>query len=307
MRSIGIHRLKTFARTGLLATLLLGYPRADCHSQEPGEPSGTGVQQPSNEELIERANKSSVQADAIWIEITKVGRDASRWVMDLNRKGSCYVIRDEDGQRIIYGGGAIPPGLVKRVFTSLTRRSVIYSDRVRPPSQSHDQQLVAIGMATWDGSRVYKTQSGALESYPEDVQKLIAELRTTVDQLAVSAEAMGSIQSTFLRPNEARRMLEGGKRIVTVEDPGKDARELSTLEMAIRLPGRDIVVPTSDDWGALETYVVASNPEDPDSGEFYVKSSARIYRVKMTKAEGSSVGRDGLEDELIPRAKPVGQ
>lgn len=89
-----------------------------------------------------------------------------------------------------------------------------------------------------------------------------------------------------------------------MEDPGRDAKELSTLEMALRLPGRDIVVPTEDDWAALATYVEASNPDDPDSGEFYVKSSARIFRVKMNKAGGVA---DGLEDGLIPRAKPIGQ
>ena len=300
MRVIGYHRGQTIARTALLATLLL-------HSAQrvPAQnPTGTGVQPPSNEELIEKANKSSVQADAIWIEITKVGQDASRWVMDLNREGSCFVIRDDEGRRTIYGGSGISKSLVKRAFTLLTKRSVIYSERTRPSGKSRDQQLVAIGMATWDGSRVYKTQSGSVESYPEEVQKLIADLRASADGLTVSQGAMGSIQSTFLRPDEARRMLQGGKRIVTVEDPGRDAKELSTLEMALRLPGRDIVVPTEDDWAALATYVEASNPDDPDSGEFYVKSSARIFRVKMNKAGGVA---DGLEDGLIPRAKPIGQ
>ena len=104
-------------------------------------------------------------------------------------------------------------------------------------------------------------------------------------------------------------MTQGEKRIVTVEDPGRDATELTTLEMAIRLPGRDIVVPTAEDWAALETYVRASNPEAPDSGEFYVKSSKRVYRVRMdiaTEPDAGLVPRD--DDELlIPKAKPVRQ
>ncbi|MGI9239516.1 MAG: hypothetical protein ACR2RV_01870 [Verrucomicrobiales bacterium] len=222
--------------------------------------------------------------------------------MDLNRHGSCYVIRDDDGQRTIYGGSGISPALVKRAFTALTKRSLIYSERSRPSGQKSDQQVVAIGMATWDGSRVYKTQSGALESYPEEVQQLIADLRSSAEKLGPSAEAMGSIRSTFLRPNEARRMLQGGKKIVTVDDPGRNAKELSTLEMAVRLPGRDIVVPTADDWGALETYVTASNPDDAKSGEFYVKSSARIFRIRMNKIGGAG---DGLDGGSIPRARPV--
>ncbi|MCP5111519.1 MAG: hypothetical protein GY953_11860, partial [bacterium] len=94
----------------------------------------------------------------------------------------------------------------------------------------------------------------------------------------------------------------GGKRLVNVEDPGRDAKEVSTLEMSLRLPGRDIVVPTEEDWAALETYVSASNPENPDSGEFYVKSSACTYRIKMDAAAAAGLN---IEDELIPKAQPV--
>ena len=99
-------------------------------------------------------------------------------------------------------------------------------------------------------------------------------------------------------------MLKGGKRVVTVDDPGKDAKELSTLEMALRLPGRDIVVPTADDWHALETYVVASNPKDPQSGEFYVQNSKRIFLIRMKRA---TTPDDNASEGPIPRAKPVGK
>ena len=85
MRVIGNHRAQTIARTALLATLLL----ANTAVTNAQNPTGTGVQPPSNEELIERASKSSVKADAIWIEITKVGKEASRWVMDLRIDSVC--------------------------------------------------------------------------------------------------------------------------------------------------------------------------------------------------------------------------
>jgi hypothetical protein len=97
-------------------------------------------------------------------------------------------------------------------------------------------------------------------------------------------------------------MLESGKKIIEVKAPAKTTKQLSTLEMAVMLPGRDIVVPTIDDWGALQTYVLASNPENPDSGEFYVKSSARIYRIKMSEAVTPA---DGVEEGQVPRARPV--
>lgn len=304
MQSIGILVRQTIARTGLLATLLLALPASEITAQTPQSPSGTGVQLPSNEELIEKSSKSSVKADAIWIEITKLGKNPSRCVLDLNREGSCYVLRDQDGERRIYGGSGISPELVKRAFTLLTQRRVIYSSRGRPSGPVAERELVGIGMATWDGSRVYKTQSGALDSYPEEVQKIVNDLRKSVEQFPLSAESVGSIHSTFLRPDEARRMLTGGKRIVTVEDSGRNPKELSTLEMSLRLPGRDIVVPTADDWEALKTYVIASNPENPESGEFFVKSSSRMFRIKMDAAAGAN---DVPGDSEIPRARPVRQ
>jgi hypothetical protein len=245
-----------------------------------------------------------VKADAIWIVITQVGKTASRWVIDLNREGSCYVLRDDGGQLTIHGGSGISPDLVKRSFTLLTRRSVIYSSRRRPTGSATERQLVGIGMATWDGSRVYKTQSGALETYPEDVQSIIKDLRKAAENLPVSPDSKGSIRSTFLRPAEAKRMLEGGKRIVNVDDPGRGAKELTTLEMAVRLPGRDIVVPTTDDWEALQTYVLASNPGQPESDEFLVKNSTRVFRITMNEATS---GRGGADAAEIPRARPVGR
>ena len=305
MRVIGSSLRPTIATTGALAIVLLVCPLARGQDRQPQQPSGTGVEAPDNEGLIERSKTSSVQADAIWIEITTVGKNASRWVLDLNRLGSCYVLRDDDGARSIYGGSGMDMKLVKRAFETLTRRSVIYGARTRPTSPTDRRQLVGIGMATWDGSRVYKTQSGALETYPEEVQKIVADLRKATDHLAISTQARGSIQATFLRPAESRRILQGGgKRLVNVKDPGRDAKELSTLEMALRLPGRDIVVPTEEDWAALETYVRASNPENLDSGEFYVKSSARTYRVQMDSATAPAGGIN-IEEELIPKAKPV--
>ncbi|MFT5104408.1 MAG: hypothetical protein ACI8XO_003290 [Verrucomicrobiales bacterium] len=270
-------------------------------AQAPSEPSGTGVRQPSNEELIEKASKSSVKADAIWIEITTVGKEASRWVLDLNRQGSCHVLLDEGGARTIYGGTGISMNLVKRAFTSLTKRSVIYGERGRSGDASTRRELVSIGMATWDGSRVYKTQSGALDTFPEEVRAVVDDLRKTAEHLPVS-RASGSIQATFLRPSEARRLMEGGKKIVKVEDPGKNHDQVTTLDLAIRVPGRDIVVPTEDHWGVLDTYVLASNPNNPGSGEFYVQSSKRIYRITMNAASSPD---DGLEDGLIPKARPV--
>ena len=99
-------------------------------------------------------------------------------------------------------------------------------------------------------------------------------------------------------------MLEGGKRIVNVDDPGRGAKELTTLEMAVRLPGRDIVVPTTDDWEALQTYVLASNPGQPESDEFLVKNSTRVFRITMNEA---TTGRGGADATEIPRARPVGR
>ena len=305
MRPNGNSVGQTIARTGSLATLLLVSPLALAQQpDEPQQPSGTGVQPPTNEELIEKSKSSSVRADAIWIEITTVGENASRWVLDMNRKGSCFVIRDQAGKRTIAGGtGAIPAALVKRSFSTLTKRDVIYGSRSSPPASASKRQMVGIGMATWDGSRVYKTQSGSLESYPPEVQKVIDDLRRATASLPINADSMGSIQSTFLRPGEARRMLQDGKRrIVEVKPPAKNAKQLSTLEMAVMLPGRDIVVPTEEDWIALQTYVRASNPEHPDSGEFFVQSSRRTYHLKMHKAVRPT---SRIEDELVPRAKPV--
>jgi hypothetical protein len=313
MRPSGICRFQTIARTGLLATVLLGIPPRDATAQDPPappkaeKPSGTGVAVPSTDELLKRSENASVKADAIWVTITQLGKNTSRWVVDLNREGSCYVLKDEDGLRTIYGGAGVPEELVKRAFVSLTRRSVIYGERGRAANSSSDRRLMSIGMATWDGSRVYKTQSGPVESYPQEVQEVIASLREIAEQLPVSEESMGSIRSTFLRPAEARRLLVGGKRIVTVEDPGKDAEELSTLEMAVRLPGRDIVVPTVDDWEALKTYVVASNPQAPESGEFYVQVSARVFQIKMEEAAGNGSGPVDAEEGDIPRAVPTGR
>ena len=61
---------------------------------------------------------------------------------------------------------------------------------------------------------------------------------------------------------------------------------------------------SEEDWAALETYVRASNPEDPESGEFYVRGSSRIYRIKMDQATAPAGGL-GIEDQLIPKAKPL--
>ena len=306
MRSIGYTLGQTIAGTGLLATLLLAPVSLQAQEEEtPGITGGTGEKAPDNESLIEKSKKSSVKADAIWIEITKVGRSASRWVLDLNRKGSCYVLRDEAGSRTIYGGSGMSPELVKRAFDTLTKRNIIYGSRGKSDLPANQRELVGIGMATWDGSRVYKTQSGSLDTYPEEVQKLIGELRKSAEQFPVSPQSMGSIQSTFLRPDEARRMLKDGKRLVTVDDPGRDAKQLSTLEMAVRLPGRDIVVPSGEDWVTLLTYVRASNPMQPDSGEFFVKSSSRVYRVIMQEASAAPGLQPPSDDPVIPKAKPV--
>jgi len=255
------------------------------------------------EELLERSEKSSVKADAIWLTISKFGEGAAMTVIDLNREGSCFVLKDERGTRTITGGAGVPKDLVERAFALLTRRNVIYGVREKGTS-NRDSKLLSLGLASWDGSRVYKSKSGTIESYPKEVQEIIADLELLTSRLPVNPGAQGSIRATFLRPSESRRLAKTGKNIIAVADPGRDARIVSPLEMALRFPGRDVVSPTLEDWSALQTYLTASNPSEPNSDVFYVRSSSRVFSVKMSPVTKKEADRPAGE---VPRARPVPQ
>ena len=72
--------------------------------------------------------------------------------------------------------------------------------------------------------------------------------------------------------------------MIAVKDPGKDAKTLSAIIAAARMPGRKVVVSDPEEWLRVVTYL-NYNKRGPNvnEGRFLISVGKQTYRVYAEK------------------------
>ena len=103
--------------------------------------------------------------------------------------------------------------------------------------------------------------------------------------MSVNKEAMGILSAEFVNPAQARRLtVLQGQKLIAVKDPGKEAKKLSAIIAAARMPGRKVVVTDPDEWLRVVTYLnYNKRGANINEGRFLISVGKQTYRVFAEK------------------------
>jgi hypothetical protein len=144
--------------------------------------------------------------------------------------------------------------LVKRAFTCRSP-SAAYEERGRSGDAKHDANWFRSGAAAMGRLAGLQTQSGA-DTFRKRCGAVVERPALPRPRAFAGGQAWVSIRRHSC--GRRRRDGGGGKKIVKVEDRVGTMSQVTTLNWR-SVPGRDIVVPTEDRGGVLDTYVLASS------------------------------------------------
>ena len=121
--------------------------------------------------------------------------------------------------------------------------------------------------------------------YPEEFRESVAILMEETRRFPLNRNGLGVISSEFVNPRQAKRLtVISGQKLIAVKDPGKEAKSLSAIVGASRMPGRRIVVTDPTEWLRIITYLNYDKPgSESQEGQFLISVGAQTYRILVER------------------------
>ena len=241
---------------------------------------------PTVDELVEKSTKGEVEADSVWVIIEHAkGRGAT--AVDIRSDGSCWVMEKKllgPGKLspyIVRSSTETPNGLGEKILNIAKKKSILFAESAGRASAAAGSERVKIGVSANNGRSVHSSPSVPFSQYPEEFRESVSVLMEATRRFPLNRNALGVISSEFVNPRQARRLtVLSGQKLIGVKDPGRDAKELSAIVSASRMPGRKIVVTDPTEWLRIITYLNYDKPgTEAKEGQCLISVGAQTYRI----------------------------
>ena len=278
--------------------LLIGQEKLPTGSKDTGAPGNVqtdkvplGVKEarpkiPTVDELVEKSKKGEVEADSVWVIIEHAkGRGST--AVDIRSDGSCWVMEKKLlgpgklSSYIVRSSTETPNGLGKKILNIAKKKSILFAQSVGRASAAAGSERVKIGVSANNGRSVHSSPSVPFSQYPEEFRESVSVLMEATRRFPLNRNALGVVSSEFVDPRQARRLtVLSGQKLIGVKDPGRDAKELSAIVTASRMPGRKIVVTDPTEWLRIITYLNYDKPgTEAKEGQCLISVGAQTYRI----------------------------
>lgn len=293
-------------RTALLTLILSFVAMCLLNGQEKSPPGVKDTDQPGNvqtdkvplgvkkakpkiptvDELIKKSKKGEVEADSMWVIIEHAkGRGST--AVDIRSDGSCWVMEKKllgpgkFSPYIVRSSTEIPNGLGKEILSIAKKKSILFAESVGKASAEAGSERVKIGVSANNGRSVRSSSAVPFSQHPEKLRMSVSALIEVTRRFPLNRNALGVISSEFVDPRQARRLtVLSGQKLIAVKDPGRDAKELSAIVGASRMPGRKIVVTDPTEWLRIITYLNYDKPgSEAKEGQCLISVGAQTYRI----------------------------
>lgn len=245
---------------------------------------------PSVDELLEKSKEGNVEADSMWVVIDHAkGRGVT--CIDIQSNGSCWVIEKTNLKGlattpyVVKYSPILANAMGKKLLSLASRKDILFADNKSFSKASKNAEKVKIGVSSNNGRSVHTSPLIPFSDYPESFRENLALVMQSARTMPLSREAMGVVSSEFVNPTQSRRLtVLQGQKLIAVKDPGKNAKVLSAIIAASRMPGRKVVVTDPEEWLKVITYLNYNKAgSGTREGRFLISVGKQTYRIFVEK------------------------
>ena len=258
------------------------------------KPQKSSPRIPSVEELLKKSQEGKVDADSMWLIIEHAKRRGVT-AIDLQSDGSCWVLEKKVIEGVndsTYNAKYISKfsnQLGKRLLDLGREKRILFADNSSFARSSINEEKMRIGVSSNNGRSVHTSPLISFAQYPENFREAVTVLLEISRTLPVNNEVMGILSAEFVNPSLARRLtILQGQKLISVKDPGKDAKDLPAIIAAARMPGRKVAVNDPEEWLRVVTYLnYNKRGSHAKEGRFLISVGKQTYRVYAEKVLGT--------------------
>ena len=245
---------------------------------------------PSVEELLKKSQEGKVDADSVWL-IIEHAKQRGVTAIDLQPDGSCWVLEKKvvsgvnTSQYIVKYISELPNQIGKRLLSLGREKKILFADNSSFARSAINVEKLRVGVSSNNGRSVHTSPLIDFSQYPDSFREVVTLMLEVSRTMSVNKEAMGILSAEFVNPAQARRLtVLQGQKLIAVKDPGKEAKKLSAIIAAARMPGRKVVVTDPDEWLRVVTYLnYNKRGANINEGRFLISVGKQTYRVYAEK------------------------
>lgn len=245
---------------------------------------------PSIEELLKKSQEGKVDADSVWL-IIEHAKQRGVTAIDLQSDGSCWVLEKkvvsgvDTSQYIVKYISELPNQIGEKLLSLGREKKILFADNSSFARSAINVEKLRVGVSSNNGRSVHTSPLIAFSQYPDSFREIVTLLLEVSRTMSVNKEAMGILSAEFVNPAQARRLtVLQGQKLIAVKDPGKEAKKLSAIIAAARMPGRKVVVTDPDEWLRVVTYLnYNKRGANINKGRFLISVGKQTYRVYAEK------------------------
>ena len=245
---------------------------------------------PSVEELLKKSQEGKVDADSVWL-IIEHAKQRGVTAIDLQPDGSCWVLEKKvvsgvnTSQYIVKYISELPNQIGEKLLSLGREKKILFADNSSFARSAINVEKLRVGVSSNNGRSVHTSPLIDFSQYPDNFREVVTLMLEVSRTMSVNKEAMGILSAEFVNPAQARRLtVLQGQKLIAVKDPGKEAKKLSAIIAAARMPGRKVVVTDPDEWLRVVTYLnYNKRGANINEGRFLISVGKQTYRVYAEK------------------------